>query len=100
MFLVLHTGSTVPFEADAHDASRLELIMFLFGGDPMEAWLRKARRTILRLDSGIPLELWGRHGVWESMATLRCYMNKDSKSIMTISRVATGIQLLSGSAFY
>ena len=66
----------------------------------MERRLRKARRTLLRLDSGIPLELWGRHGDYESMATLRCYIEKDSESIMTISRVATGTQLPSGSVFY
>jgi hypothetical protein len=37
---------------------------------------------------GISLELRGQHGDWKSAATQRCYMKRDTESILSVSRAS------------
>ena len=39
-------------------------------------------------NAGISLELWGQHGDWKSAAAQRCYMKRDTESILLVSRAS------------
>ena len=49
-------------------------------------------------NAGIPLELWGQHGDWASMAAQRCYMEKDMAALLSVSRAAMGQHSAASSA--
>ncbi len=37
-------------------------------------------------NAGVPMELWGQHGDWKSVASQKAYMKRDPASILSVSR--------------
>ena len=40
---------------------------------------------------GIPVELWGQHGDWDSFKNQKSYMKRDFKSLLSVSKAAMSI---------
>ncbi len=39
-------------------------------------------------NAGIPVELWGQHGVWHSLEAHKVFMKSDKESLLSVSRAA------------